>query len=259
MACGDCQPHRVVRNHATVAAMPPRCPAQYCPAEGALQVGNTCAGARTAARRGAYLVVRRRSTRRRARGQGSDLPDKAGGKRRCVWKEGRVAIGGGRRGAAVSSCQGLARPWRGAIVRGTARTRSNLISETKQTGRQRRRGRAERLHHRLGRLGPGGQRLRPARPSRADLKNLLPNSCVPLAGAQLQLQASAARPSCDVGQHQAGCRIHVGQCVCGIGCRNEYQYSDKEECMKALKGTCSERRRASGWSGPAGGDLGPRP
>ncbi|XP_034255933.1 neurogenic locus notch homolog protein 4-like [Thrips palmi] len=54
--------------------------------------------------------------------------------------------------------------------------------------------------------------------------------------AQLQLQVSAARPSCDVGQHQAGCRIHVGMCVCGIGCRNEYQYSDKEECMKALKG-----------------------
>ena len=63
------------------------------------------------------------------------------------------------------------------------------------------------------------------------------NAPRPVAGLQLQLRVCAARASCDVGQQRPGCRIHAGQCVCGIGCRSEYQYADKQECTTAIKGT----------------------
>ncbi|KAJ1525067.1 hypothetical protein ONE63_009912 [Megalurothrips usitatus] len=62
------------------------------------------------------------------------------------------------------------------------------------------------------------------------------------AACWLHLTAGS-RPTCEVGHQRSGCRIHAGLCVCGIGCRSEYQYHDKEECINAIKG---QRRNQCG-------------
>lgn len=42
--------------------------------------------------------------------------------------------------------------------------------------------------------------------------------------------------ACDPSQTRQGCRIQDSQCICGVGCYSEYRYSNKDECVKALKG-----------------------
>uniref|UniRef100_A0A8D9BJY5 EGF-like domain-containing protein n=1 Tax=Cacopsylla melanoneura TaxID=428564 RepID=A0A8D9BJY5_9HEMI len=37
-------------------------------------------------------------------------------------------------------------------------------------------------------------------------------------------------------QTRQGCRIADNTCICGKGLYSEYRYSNREECMKALKG-----------------------
>ncbi|KAE8748307.1 hypothetical protein FOCC_FOCC004943 [Frankliniella occidentalis] len=56
------------------------------------------------------------------------------------------------------------------------------------------------------------------------------------AGSGPEAVRAATRPACELGQQRSGCRIHAGLCVCGIGCRSEYQYADKEECTSAIRG-----------------------
>lgn len=41
--------------------------------------------------------------------------------------------------------------------------------------------------------------------------------------------------ACDLDQRGNGCRIDNGACSCSYGCKSEYRYATRKECLDALK------------------------
>lgn len=41
--------------------------------------------------------------------------------------------------------------------------------------------------------------------------------------------------ACEPDQRQRGCRIDNGACQCGYGCKSDYRYTSRPDCMDALK------------------------
>lgn len=49
------------------------------------------------------------------------------------------------------------------------------------------------------------------------------------------IEQNSYAEACDLDQAHHGCKIDNGVCSCSYGCKSEYRYSNRKDCLDALK------------------------